>query len=56
MTVLTEGYTGVLAVLFDMVGIRGWGSVTNAAGQLLNLSYVCSLLSGQFVIHATLIS
>lgn len=45
VAVLTEGYTGVLAVLFDVVGIRGWGSVTNAAGQLLDLSYVYSLLS-----------
>jgi hypothetical protein len=51
MTVLAEGYTGVLAVLFDVVGIRGWGSVTNATGKLLDPSHMLSLLGGEFVVH-----
>jgi len=51
MTVLTEGYTGVLAVLFDVVGIRGWGSVTNATGKLLDPQDMLPLLGGEFVVH-----
>ena len=51
MTVLAEGYAGVLAVLFDVVGIRGWGIVTNATGKLLDPPYMLSLFSGEFVVH-----
>jgi hypothetical protein len=56
MTVLAEGHNGVLAVLFDVVGVRGWGSVTNATGKLLDPQYMGALLSGEFVVHAKLTS
>jgi hypothetical protein len=54
MTVLAERHNGVLTVLLDVVGVRGWGCVTNATGELLDPSYMFSLLSCQFVIHLLL--
>jgi hypothetical protein len=51
MAVLAERHNGVLTVLLDVVSVRGWGSITQATRQLLNPSYVLSLLGGQLVIH-----
>lgn len=51
MTVLAEGYNGVLAVLFDVVGIRGWGRITNATGELLDPQDMLPLLGSKFVVH-----
>ena len=51
VAVLAKGYTGVLEPLFDMVGIRGFRSSTNPAGQRFYRRQVPSLGGGQLIVH-----
>jgi hypothetical protein len=52
VAVLTKGYTGVLETLLDVVGIRGFRSSTNPAGQGFYRRQVPSLEGGEFIVHA----
>jgi hypothetical protein len=52
VAVLTKGYTGVLEPLFYVVGIRGFRSSTDPAGQGFNSRQVPSLGGGELIVHA----
>jgi len=52
VAVLTKWYTGVLEPLLDVVGIRGFRSSTNPAGQRFDRRQVPSLGGGKFIVHA----
>jgi hypothetical protein len=56
VAVLAKGYTGVLELLLDVVGIRGFRSSTNPAGQGFYRRQVPSLRGGEFIVHAASIS
>lgn len=51
MAGLAQGYHRVAAALLDVVGIRGWMSATDAAGQLFNLTDPLSFFLCQFIVH-----
>lgn len=52
VAVLAKGYTGVLEPLLDVVGIRGFRSSTNPAGQGFDRRQVPSLGGGELIVHA----
>jgi hypothetical protein len=52
VAVLAKGYTGILKPLLDVVGIRGFRSSTNPAGQGFDGCQVPSLGGGEFIVHA----
>ena len=52
VAVLTKGYANVLEPLFYVVGIRGFRSSTNPAGQGFDGCQVPSLGGGEFIVHA----
>jgi hypothetical protein len=56
VAVLTKGYTGVLEPLLDVVGIRGFRSSADPAGQGFDRRQVPSLGNGEFIVHAASIS
>ena len=51
MAVLAKGYTGVLEPLLDVVGIRGFRSSANSAGQGFDGCQVPSLGGGELIVH-----
>jgi hypothetical protein len=56
VAVLAKGYTGVLETLLDVVGIRGFRSSANPAGQGFDSRQVPSLRGCKFIVHAASIS
>ncbi len=52
VAVLAKGYTGVLEPLLYVVGIRGFRSSTNPAGQGFDSRQVPSLGSCKLIVHA----
>jgi len=52
VAVLAKGYTGVLEPLLDVVGIRGFRSSANPAGQGFDGCQVPSLGGGELIVHA----
>jgi hypothetical protein len=52
VAVLTKGYTGVLEPLLDVVGIRGFRSSANPAGQGFYSRQMPSLGGGELIVHA----
>jgi len=52
MAVLAKGYTNVLEPLFYVVGIRGFRSSADPAGQGFDRRQVPSLGGGKFIVHA----
>lgn len=52
VAVLAKGYTGVLEPLLNVVGIRGFRSSADPAGQGFYSRQVPSLWGGEFIVHA----
>ncbi len=52
VAVLAKGYTNVLEPLLDVVGIRGFRSSANPAGQGFDGCQVPSLGGGELIVHA----
>ena len=56
MAGLAQRHAGVLAVLLDVVGVTGAGSVTDTAGQLLDQRQVPALGGTDLVVHSAALS
>lgn len=56
MAVVAQGYAGVLAMLFNVVGATGWGSVANTTGQAFNPRQVFALGCIKLIIHIVTLS
>ena len=56
MAGLAQGHAGVLAVLFDVMGVRRARGIADGAGQLFDQGEMPALLCVDLVVHSVALS